>query len=194
MTRRSLSDEVSRVLYVQSTPFPTLQKVRARLWNAINGSIFRATPWFARGVRRRLLQFFGAKISKDASIHNTATILYPWRLTVGSRASIGEGAYVSCLDEVVIEDYAIVGQYAVLETGSHDISDPFFTLITRPVTIGYAAWICPRSIILPGVSVGAQAVVGAGAVCRDNVPALSVVVGNPAAVIKTRKIRATADE
>jgi maltose O-acetyltransferase len=56
----------------------------------------------------------------------------------------------------------------------------------KPVKIEDDVWLCERAIILPGVTIGKGSIVGAGAVVSKDVPPFSVVVGNPALVIKTR--------
>ena len=55
----------------------------------------------------------------------------------------------------------------------------------KPITVGADVWIGGGAILLPGVTVGDRAVIGAGSVVTRDVPADSVVVGNPARVIKT---------
>jgi virginiamycin A acetyltransferase len=54
------------------------------------------------------------------------------------------------------------------------------------VYIGHACWIADNVIILPGVNVGNGAVIGAGSIVTKDVPAFSVVAGNPAKVLKYR--------
>ena len=55
----------------------------------------------------------------------------------------------------------------------------------KPIRIGDDVWIGGGAIILPGVSVGNAAVIGAGSVVTHDVPARTVVAGNPARVIRT---------
>ena len=57
----------------------------------------------------------------------------------------------------------------------------------RPITIGDGCWICSRAIILPGVSIGEGCIIGAGAVVTKDMPPYSVVAGNPAKVVKSRR-------
>src|SRR5690606_26766536 len=74
-------------------------------------------------------------------------------------------------------------------TGSHDVDDPHWKLLTRRVQIDDYAWIATGAMILPGVHIGRGAVVGAGAVVSKSVPPGAIVVGNPAKPIsRTRTI------
>lgn len=56
---------------------------------------------------------------------------------------------------------------------------------THPVTIGDNVWICIGAIILPGVTIGADSVIGAGSVVTKDIPPRSLAVGNPCKVIRT---------
>ncbi len=58
---------------------------------------------------------------------------------------------------------------------------------SKPVKIGKYVWIGANVVILPGVEIGDNAVIGAGAIITKNIPANSVAVGNPAKVIKKIK-------
>ena len=62
-----------------------------------------------------------------------------------------------------------------------------FPLISKRVEIGPYAWICVRAIVLPGVSCGEGAVLGAGAVCAKDLEAWTVYVGNPAREVSKRR-------
>ena len=57
-------------------------------------------------------------------------------------------------------------------------------LISKNVEIGDGCWIGEKVCILPGVNIGRQAIIGAGAVVTKSIPAYSIAVGNPAKVIK----------
>ena len=131
-----------------------------------------------------MLKIFGANLSGMPFIHSTARIQIPWNLTLKHRACLGERANAYSLGKIEIQEGATVAQEAYLCTGTHDFNDPSLQLITKPITIGKNSFIGARAMILPGVSIGDQAIVGAMSVVTKNIPSDQVVAGNPA-----RKIR-----
>jgi acetyltransferase-like isoleucine patch superfamily enzyme len=76
--------------------------------------------------------------------------------------------------------------------GGHVFDDPDIPVIrqarsAKGITIEDGAWIGTGAIILDGVKVGRNGIVGAGAVVSKDVPAWTVVLGNPARVVQKRK-------
>lgn len=177
------------VTSVQSAPFPLRVKFRMRLWSLVQATLFRWSPGPLRGFRRFLLGLFGAQLARTASIHPKARIDCPWHLVMGDCASLGEGSWAYCLDRVVLGDYVCVGQRSMLLTGSHDFSDPHFPLVTRPIVVGYGAWIAAGVTVLPGVKVGALSVIGAGSVVAKDTPEAMVCAGNPCRAIRSRDLK-----
>ena len=82
-----------------------------------------------------------------------------------------------------------IGEDVRLITGSHDVTSPHFNLVTRPITINDNVWIATGAIVLPGVTIGEGAVVGAGSVVTKDVEPWTVVGGNPAKFIKKRELK-----
>ncbi|MEP7190805.1 MAG: DapH/DapD/GlmU-related protein, partial [Roseiflexaceae bacterium] len=80
------------------------------------------------------------------------------------------------------------GHHVVVLTGSHEVGPPSqraAALYTKTVTIGDGAWLGARCTILPGVTIGAGAIVAAGAVVNRDVPPNTLVAGIPAHVVKS---------
>jgi putative colanic acid biosynthesis acetyltransferase WcaF len=119
-------------------------------------------------------------------IHSTARIQIPWNLTMEHRACLGERTNAYSLGKIDILEGATVAQEAYLCTGTHDFKDPNLQLITKPITIGKNSFIGARAMILPGLSIGDQAIVGAMAVVSEDVPDHQIVAGNPAKKIGER--------
>ena len=115
-----------RVSSVQTAPFPLRLKLKMRLWELVQATLFRWSPRPFRGFRRLLLTWFGAQVTPTASIHPKARIDCPWNLIMGDCASLGEDSWAYALDQIVLGDYACVGQRSVLLTGSHDFPIPVF--------------------------------------------------------------------
>jgi putative colanic acid biosynthesis acetyltransferase WcaF len=121
-------------------------------------------------------------------IHSSVRIQVPWNLTMRHRACLGEYANAYSLGRIQVLEGATVAQEAYLCTGTHDFKDPSLQLITKPITIGKNSFIGARAMILPGVSIGDQAIVGAMSVVSKDVPDHQIVAGNPAKKIGERPI------
>jgi acetyltransferase-like isoleucine patch superfamily enzyme len=116
---------------------------------------------------------------------------YDGTCRIGSHVWIGPHAYFDARN-LVIEDYVGWGPGAKVLGSSHtgnptDVPIIATELTIKPVIIGYGADIGTNATILPGVRVGANAIVGAGAVVTADVPEYAVVAGVPAKVIRYRQ-------
>jgi acetyltransferase-like isoleucine patch superfamily enzyme len=102
--------------------------------------------------------------------------------------SVVMDAMVDCIHKVTIERDAFSGHDVMILTGSHDPTkfgvERRVTSGGGPVHIKEGAWLCTRSIIVGPVTIGAHAVVAAGAVVVDDVPDYALVAGVPARVVK----------
>jgi putative colanic acid biosynthesis acetyltransferase WcaF len=159
------------------------------LWRVLHRIFFRDTvlQWYR--TRRWLLKRFGAEIGAGVVVKPRARITFPWRLSVGENAWIGEEALLLSLDDIRIGANVCVSQRAFLCTGNHDWSDPAFTLITEPIVVEDGAWIGANVFVGPGVTIGQNAVATAGSVVTDDLPAGMVCSGNPCTPVKERKLR-----
>jgi acetyltransferase-like isoleucine patch superfamily enzyme len=123
------------------------------------------------------------------------------RVRVGE-FSLLNGAWIMCEDRIDIGDHVLVSWNVVL-MDSYRLPDDveqrrrelravplrssrrFENVVpARPVSIGNNVWIGFDSCILPGVTIGQGAVVGARSVVYEDVPAFAVVAGNPARIIR----------
>lgn len=168
-------------------------KMRRAVWNVVAVIFFRP---FITGIFRlwriALLKAFGAKVAWDANVYASVKIWAPWRLSMGHRACLGPDVICYNQDWVVLEDDAIVSQYSYLCTASHDIEKQNTaddSLIIAPIVLRNKVWIGSRAFIGLGVCIGENAIVGATASVYKNVPANTIVGGNPAKILKERIIK-----
>lgn len=115
-------------------------------------------------------------------------------LSIGDGVSLGEYSHVTCANRVIIGNRVLTGRYLLITDNAHGTSDRK-TLDIPPlnrkvyskgeVIIGDDVWIGDRAVVLPGVKIGKSAIIGANAVVTRDVPAYTIVGGNPAKVIKT---------
>jgi acetyltransferase-like isoleucine patch superfamily enzyme len=123
-------------------------------------------------------------------IESHAGQAYQPRLSIGDRVQLGRHAVIACVGSVEIEADVLTGDRVFIGDTSHDYRDPRTPVALqtmtdpRPVRVGRGAYLGIGAIVLPGVTVGENGYVGAGAVVTKDVPARSVVVGNPARIIK----------
>lgn len=167
-------------------------KIKRVVWNITTILLFRPfiTPVF-RKWRIALLRLFGAKVEWDANVYASVKIWAPWMLQMGHRACLGPEVICYNQDCVALEDDAIVSQYSYLCTAGHDVDHANTAdsgLITAPIVLRRGAWVGSRAYIGMGVEIGEGAVVGATASVYKSVEPWTVVGGNPAKVIKKRKL------
>ena len=106
-------------------------------------------------------------------------------ITVGDRVFINAGCKFQDQGGIFIGDGALIGHGVVLATLNHDLDpEKRQQLHPAPIRIGKRVWIGANATVLPGVTVGDDSVVAAGAVVNRDVPAKTVVGGVPAKVIK----------
>lgn len=110
-------------------------------------------------------------------------------VSIGDGVLIGKGSGIVAHERITIGADVFTGHNVYITDANHgyeDLTQPIGAQLAapRPVSIGAGAWLGHGAIVLPGVTIGEHAVIGAGAVVTRDVPSFSVAVGNPARVIK----------
>lgn len=168
------------------SPWSDANRLMRVLWE-ICWLVFCAwTPKPLNEWRLFWLRVFDAKIDGTPFVHQRARIAIPWNLTLHDRACLGDRANAYTLGEIEIGARATVAQEVYLSTGSHDFSQPDLPLTTAKITIGEDAFIGARAFVLPGVTIGARSVIGAGSVVTKDVPENVIAAGNPCRVLHPR--------
>ena len=123
---------------------------------------------------------------QDAVVFTPIYINYGKHITIGKNVFINFDCTFLALGGITIEDDVLIGPKVSLITESHPLNPKERKgLMGKPIVIKKNAWIGANATILPGVTIGENAVVAAGAVVSKDVPDNTIVGGIPAKFIKT---------
>jgi acetyltransferase-like isoleucine patch superfamily enzyme len=110
----------------------------------------------------------------------------PAGIRIGSYALICPGVRIGCARQIRIADNCMIASHVyITDSDWHGLYNRVSVGTAAPVRIDANVWVGDSAIICKGVHVGANSIIGAGAVVTGHVPADSVVAGNPAKVVKT---------
>ena len=151
---------------------------------AYNGIVGRLP---SRILRSTYLRLYLARFGLGTGVQMGCRFLNGRKIHLGERNVISFGCLLDGRRYSIRtgSDVSIGPEAAILTLG-HDPQSPDFADRGGDVVIGDRAWICYRAIILPGVTIGEGAVVGAGAVVTKDVKAYAIMAGNPARTIGER--------
>lgn len=173
-------------LYNNSPFSPGGNAVKRVVWYYVNAMFLKSNLFPSSGFKAFLLRLFGAKVGKSVVIKPGINVKYPWHLTIGNHAWIGENVWIDCLVAITIGDNVCISQGAVLLTGSHNYKKKTFDLITQPVTLADGVWIGAGAIVNLGVTAASHAMLTSGSVATKNMEPYSIYQGNPAVKIRER--------
>ena len=131
------------------------------------------------------------RYGRGVMLHGPSHFVEVQGITIGDWVYIGPGARMSGSGGLSIGTNVAIGPDVAIFTSNHRYEGvewvPFGPeLNKRAVCIEDHVWIAGRAVILPGVTIGEGAVVGAGAVVVKDVPPCAIVGGNPAVIVKLR--------
>lgn len=110
---------------------------------------------------------------------------YGQNITIGKNVFINSSCHFQDQGGITIGDGSLIGHNVVLATLNHEMSPARRqNLVPAPIVLGKNVWIGANATITSGVTIGDGAIVAAGAVVTKDVPAMTVVGGVPAKVIK----------
>jgi len=155
-------------------------------WYIVSALFFRHALSLSSGVKVWWLRRFGAKVGKGVLIKPSVQIKFPWKLSIGNHAWIGEHVWIDNLEQVTIGPNVCISQGALLLTGNHDYKKPSFDLITKPIVLEEGVWIGAKAVVCPGVIARSHAVLAVGSVATKELKAYSIYQGNPAERIRER--------
>ncbi len=149
---------------------------------------FNATSARNPQERRRLLTELLGAVGEGTEIRPPLRVDYGSHIRIGARSFVNFGLVALDVAAITIGDDVQIGSYVQLLTPTHPV-DPEPRRAkweaAKPIVIGDNVWLGSGAIVLAGMTIGANTVVGAGSVVTRDLPANVVAVGNPARVIRT---------
>lgn len=178
MKRRMLAGEPYRVDDELAAEL-TRARVLVEQYNATSAG---ETP-----LRTHLLGELLGGIGEDVIIRPPVYFDYGYQTTIGSRSFVNHGAVILDVGRVSVGEDVQIGPGVQLLTPTHPMEATSRRAgweSQKPVTIGDGVWLGGGVIVCPGVSVGDEAVIGAGSVVTRDVPARVLAAGNPCRVLR----------
>ncbi len=170
-------------LYLASDEELTADRLRCR----VLVEQFNSTSATDAALRHKLLRDLLGHLGNGATIMPRFECDYGYQIRVGDRTFINYGAIFLDCAAITIGDDVQIGPSVQLLTATHPL-DPSTRRtgyeLAAPITIGFGAWLGGGVIVCPGVMVGDEAVVGAGAVVTKDLPPRMLAAGNPARILK----------
>lgn len=164
---------------------------------------YNSTPSTDSKQRREILTDLLGDIGDNVNIDTPFHCDYGCHISVGNNVIININCtFVDC-NKIEIGNNVLIASNVQFYTSTHatDVNErlvanwkadsglPYFRTFAQPIKIEDNVWIGGGVIILPGVTVGTNAVIGAGSIVTKSIPANSVAVGNPCKVIRTMRIK-----
>lgn len=187
MSEQSVSARLRRVRAVLAEDFEQahVKLELARLVAAVAKGLGSRN---AATLRLALLRRLGFRVGDDTvfadvpDLQSTVASMHQ-RLEIGRGCDIGRQVTFDLGEHVQIGDGVTIGHEVLLLTTSHELGPRTHragAVVRAPIRIGNGAWIGSRTVILPGITVGAGAVVAPGSLLTKDVPDDARVAGVPA--------------
>ncbi len=155
------------------------------------------TPWWAElrrhGHRLRYAYWKSllGHLGEEVLFYERVKVLGPAQVCISDHARITSHVILDGRGGLAIGRYTQIGFQSVILTYTHRYENPDKPIIQQgmlgqSVTIGEDVWLGARALVLPGVTIGDGAIIGAGSVVTKDVPVRAIVAGNPARLIRYR--------
>lgn len=174
-----------KILLDKSTSLFKITFLKLRGYNVNYSLLLKGNNFFFQSTK------YAVNISKNTVIGKNTRISAGdnGKVYIGENVLIDDCTFIMAHEKITIGKNTKVAAFCFITDFNHKYQDKNLRLVdqgynTNPVKIGENVWIGTHSIILPGVTIGDRAVIGAGSVVTKDIPANSVAVGNPAKVIR----------
>ena len=142
---------------------------------------------FGRSIRKGLVKLAGARMDAESAIHGGCYISKPANLRMGFHTMLNRNCYLDLSAPVELGDYSGAGHGVTFITTVHDIVPGMNVgrgMSAKPIMVGERAWIGANVTVMPGVTIGPDAIVAAASLVARDVPANTLVAGVPARVVR----------
>lgn len=152
--------------------------IRQAIVNAVLKIYHRVHSRYVEAYPRKKSDIPGADILGDKKL-----------VKIGERVSFGGNVSIMANAPVEIGSDSLIASGVKILTSTHDSTqNPMWKArIDRPVHIGSSVWIGTNAIIMPGIRIGNNSIIGAGSIVNKHVPEGVIVAGNPARFIRKRE-------
>ena len=141
-----------------------------------------ATP-FSEEYFSLMKELFYNQIGENSIIYNQLIVVRPKNVKIGKNVTVMNGVLMMSAGGITIEDNVLIAANVQLISNNHDPYDRY-VITCKPILIKEGAWIGAGATLLPGVTIGKNAIVGANSLVSKDVPDYGVAVGSPAKIIK----------
>lgn len=180
------NDNGARIIR-RGTPESDAFAAAVRRAMTIAAAINRLTFADADEIRALFSELTCREIDESFRLIPPLTTAYGREIRVGRRVFINQNCTIYDLAEISIGDDVMIGPNVSLISAGHpvEVSERFAGVVGKPIVIERNVWIAAGAILIGGVRVGENSVVAAGSVVTKDVPANTLVGGNPARVIRS---------
>jgi putative colanic acid biosynthesis acetyltransferase WcaF len=158
------------------------------IWYFINVLFFQNPLNPFSGLKVFILKIFGAKIGNNVLLKPSINIKYPWKLTIGDYAMIGENVWIDNLDDVIIGNNVCLSQGVMLLCGNHNYNKSSFDLMIGKIILEDGVWLGAKSIVCSNVICKSHSILTVNSTATHNLEPYSIYRGTPAVKIRDRII------
>lgn len=138
-------------------------------------------------IRIMFLRSLRMKIGKHSAVCRRVDIRTPYRISIGSYTTINKKVVLDGRGGIEIGDCVDIAQDVNIWSLQHDYNSSTYATKGAKVVIEDFVWIASRATILPGITIGRGAVIGACSVVTKDIPPMCIAAGNPARIIGKRE-------
>jgi len=166
----------------RKSPWSLRARITRALWGVCEPVLWKLSPVPWHGFRCSLLRLFGAKVGRGVKIHPRVKVIIPWHIELADTVVVHEGAILYALGRIAIGEGSEVGPFCHICAGTHDYTDPGFTLLRQPITVKESCTLGAGSFLAPDVTLAPRTVLAPrAAVYADTEPG-GLYLGNPAKI------------